>query len=143
MLSRQEEELQRKMVLENDRRILEQQRAKDQSGTFLSHTHIDDAGGRFAGVNAATVVGQEPVAKYPQASTPWQGPDLVGDEPPTGYEIHAVEPLENPAGVFPVVSPPAGDAPVPEAPSSEVHQPLADDVETGIGAPPSSEQTNE
>jgi hypothetical protein len=84
------------------------------TGTFLSHTHIDDAGGRFAAVNAATIVGSEPAVKYPQlpSSSPWHGSDPVPDEPPLGYRIDAMPELENPAGVLapddPANAPPGG-----------------------------------
>src|SRR5262249_3875475 len=38
--------------------LLNDARVRDgDTGTFLSHTHIDDAGGRFAAVNAAKIVG--------------------------------------------------------------------------------------
>jgi hypothetical protein len=54
-------------------------RCSDQSrngdtGTFLSHTHIDDAGGRFSAVNAAKIVGQLPAiaASYPVTSAAHQ-----------------------------------------------------------------------
>ena len=45
MLSRQEEEHERRAVMRNDARVRDQER----SGTYLSHTH-DDAGGRFAAI---------------------------------------------------------------------------------------------
>jgi hypothetical protein len=88
MLSKQEEDLERREVFENDRKLREaEQRAKDQSGTFLSHTHIDDAGGRFTAVNAATVIGSGPgvAAAYPAASAAHQ--TALPDEPLTGYRI--------------------------------------------------------
>jgi hypothetical protein len=65
-------------------------------GTFFSHTHADDeAGGRFQKVNAATVIGSTPLPKYPELpSGPWSGSDPVGQEPPLGYSVDAMPPLE-------------------------------------------------
>src|SRR5215469_11276569 len=48
-------------------------------------THIP---GRFECIAAAHVVGSTQTPKYPAASTPFQR-DLVGIEPPTGYDIDA------------------------------------------------------
>ena len=79
MLSHQEEQIERRRVLENDKRI------REQGSTFLAHTHNDLAGGRFAAVGAATVIGSTAVPQYPQASTPFQR-DPVPDEPPIGFE---------------------------------------------------------
>ena len=60
------------------------------TGTFLSHTHIDDTGGRFAQVNAAKVVGQSPAiaAAYPAASAAHQ--TELPPEQPLGYRIDAM-----------------------------------------------------
>lgn len=65
MLSRQEEERERRETLQNDRRV------REQTGTYLSHTH-NEAGGRFA--REQTVVGKssDPWPKLP-ASSPWSG----------------------------------------------------------------------
>jgi hypothetical protein len=74
MLSSQEDQSERRRVLANDQRV------REQTGTFHSHTHFEE-GGRFK-VADAQIVGQTAVPNYPAASPPWQGPDLVGDEPP-------------------------------------------------------------
>src|SRR6516225_3156316 len=73
MLSWQIEQEEKRRVLENDK----------QGSTFLDHTH-NDTGGRFSAISNPTVIGTEPLPRYPQlpASSPWAGPDLVGDEPP-------------------------------------------------------------
>jgi hypothetical protein len=87
------------------RRIIRNQSRNGDTGTFLSHTHIDDAGGRFAAVNAATIVGQDPQVKYPQlpSSSRWHGSDPVPDEPPLGYRVDEMPPLEpSAASVQPV-----------------------------------------
>jgi hypothetical protein len=61
MLSSQEEQAERRRVLANDQRV------KEQSGTFLSHTHMDE-GGRFAQVTTAQIVGADPIPNYPAAA---------------------------------------------------------------------------
>ena len=74
MLNKQEEDRERRETLLNDQRV------REQSGTFLSHTHMDE-GGRFAQVTNAYVVGSTALPQYPQASAPFQC-DPVPDEPP-------------------------------------------------------------
>jgi hypothetical protein len=72
MLSSQEEQAERRRVLANDARV------KEQAGTFLSHTHMDE-GGRYAQVSSAQIVGQSAVPNYPAASSPLQ--TELPDEP--------------------------------------------------------------
>lgn len=79
------EQQERSQVLRNDQRV------REQASTFLQQTHIDDAGGRFSAVNAASVVGADPIPKYPAASAPFQI-DPVPNEEPLGYEIHSLGP---------------------------------------------------
>jgi hypothetical protein len=86
MLSKQQEQQQRLEVLHNDRDL------RDQTGTYMSHTH-SDAGGRFSAVGAATVIGSTSVPQYPQASAPFQC-DPVPPEEPLGYRIEAMPELE-------------------------------------------------
>jgi hypothetical protein len=126
-------------VLHNDARVREQQQASTFHQHALSQAN-DEAGGRFAAVNAVTVVGSEPAMKYPAAAAYTLGPD-AGIEPPTGYRIDEMPPLESSA-MPPVVE---EGAPVSEAPSSAVQAPPlpADDVETSAGAPFSEQITNE
>jgi hypothetical protein len=120
LLSWQEQMLERKQTLENDRKVREQQN----SGTFLSHTH-SDLGGRYSGVGAQTVVGAEVNAysslpKMPEGN-PWAH-DPVPNELPTGYRIDAL--YSDDLG-----APPAqGVGPASEAPSglpSDVWRPDA------------------
>lgn len=91
-----DQEAERRRVLANDARLRDQSRNGD-TGTFLSHTHIDDAGGRFAVVNAAKVVGQSPgiAASYPAASAAHQ--TALPPEEPLGYPIDAMPGLETSA----------------------------------------------
>jgi len=137
MLSRQEEEAERKAVLENDLRV---RRQREQGSTFLSHTHIDDAGGRFATVNAAKIVGQSPgiAASYPAASAAHQ--TELPPEPPLGYSIDDMPGFENPADSSSVSLSAAPGAPAADAapPSDCCQPPVVDGVESGAGAPSSS-----
>jgi hypothetical protein len=86
MLSRQEEQAERRRVLANDQRV------KEQTGTFLSHTHDDIHQGRFAAIGPAVVVGADPVPNYPAAASHQRDP--CGPEPPLGYRIDAMPELE-------------------------------------------------
>ena len=149
MLSSQEEQAEREATMRNDASVREQQKQRDaeqrrilrEGTTFYQHAQSaanDEAGGRFAGVNPATVVGSEPAVKYPQlpASSPWSGqaPE-PGIEPPLGYDNPALD--ETSAAS--ILAAAATGAPVSAAPPSAVQAPpLADDVETGTGAPPFS-----
>jgi hypothetical protein len=64
--------------------------------TYLHHAESsvdDDRGGRYAAIEkSATVVGAGPVS-YPQQppTSPWHH-DPIGDEPPLGYSVDAIEP---------------------------------------------------
>jgi hypothetical protein len=82
MLSKPIEMHDRRETLINDARV------REQGSTFLEHTH-DTAGGRFAQIGAAHVVA---LPAYPAAS-PHQY-DPCGTEPPLGYAVGALEPLE-------------------------------------------------
>ena len=123
----------RRATLENDRKVREANaaRLREQAGTFLSHTHADTAGGRFAAAEAQTVIGRDSAPHYPQlpASSPWGGEDLVGPEPPLGFsvdEMPSLEPLPLPDTAQATDEPASdGDAPS-EAPLADVQR--ADDV---------------
>jgi hypothetical protein len=96
-------------VLRNDetvRKQREQQQQERRDNTLLGFAQQETIPqGRFTapgGVSTPTVTGTTPIVKYPAASTPWQGPDLVGDEPPTNYRIDEMaalnpEPSSSPA----------------------------------------------
>src|SRR6516225_2551727 len=103
MLSSQEEQAERRRVLANDHRV------KEQSGTFLSHTHMDE-GGRFAQVANAQIVGADPIPNYP-AAAPHQH-DPVPIEPPLGYCVNDLTPHElepSMVSACPVVEAQAGE----------------------------------
>src|SRR5215831_19580703 len=111
--SDQEEQAEKRRTLLNDARVREQSKNGD-TGTFLSHTHIDDAGGRFSAVNAAKIVGQSPAiaASYPAASAAHQ--TELPPEPPLGYSIDEMPGLE------PSTAPPVEATGDPaDAPSSD------------------------
>jgi hypothetical protein len=104
------------------------------TGTFLSHTHIDDAGGRFAAVNAAKVVGQSPAiaASYPAASAAHQAG--MPPEEPLGYRVDAMPELASSMAI-PPVSPPV------EATGDPAQAPSSDDG--GSAIPPGGLMSNE
>ena len=113
MLSKQEEEQERRATLENDRRVREQQQA--QGGTFYQHglAQADEINqGRFAAVGAPTVVGSKPnpSTQYPAASAAHQ--TELPPEQPLGFSIDDMPGLENPTGdAFSGLSPPVEPGP--------------------------------
>ena len=108
--SDQEDQEERRRVLQNDARVREQSRNGD-TGTYLSHTH-SELGGRFAVAEHQTITGVvSPSPPALPATSPWAGPDLVGTEPPLGYRIDAMPELEISTGVSPVSPPVATDDP--------------------------------
>jgi hypothetical protein len=117
MLTDQEEQAEKRRVMLQDADVRNRSRNGD-TGTFLSHTHIDDAGGRFSAVNAAKIVGQSPAiaASYPAASAAHQ--TELPPEQPLGFSVDAIPELENPTGVPSVTAPVATDDPA-DAPSSD------------------------
>jgi hypothetical protein len=121
-----------------DLRRRQEREQQAQGSTFLAHTHVDDAGGRFAVVHETTIVGSSLVTKYPQLSSgPWAGPDIVPPEPPLGYRINDVEPTgSSPCGE--ATGPASADAPSAAAPSADA--PRAD---AGPFSPPAKEDGND
>ena len=96
MTTDQEEQAERRRVLLQDADVRNRSR-NGNTGTYLSHTHIDDAGGRFAQVNAAKIVGQSPAiaAAYPAASAAHQ--TELPPEPSLGFSIDEMPGLESSA----------------------------------------------
>jgi hypothetical protein len=97
----------------NDRRVRQQAEAS----TYFQHAHHPDIGGRFALEGTPQIVGSTPTPRYPQLpSGPWSGEDLVGTEPPLGFRVDDMVPLEH-TSVPPVAASeatgPTADAPVP------------------------------
>jgi hypothetical protein len=109
---------------QRERRQLANDASLRDSGTFFSHTH-SDAGGRFAAVGAATVIGSTAVPQYPAASSPVAF-DPVPKEEPLGYCIDAMPELE-PSSSAPVQA--TGPTLDGEPPSS----PLGDAPRAGVG----------
>jgi len=136
MLSKQEEEQERRETLENDRLVLEQRRGSTLHQHGLAAAN-DTAGGRFAATGAAHVVGSTPTMQYPAAAAHQRDP--VGVEPPLGIDINAMPESLDPSAVsmsFPAVE--ATGAPAAEvAPPSDCRSPpvAADGVEPRAGAP--------
>ncbi len=89
MLSKHIEQLERLEITENDKAL---RRTSSQGSTYMAHTH-NDTGGRFSAISNPTVIGSEPIVRYPQlpASSPWAGPDLVPTEPPLGVDINEMD----------------------------------------------------
>jgi hypothetical protein len=100
-MTRDNEQRERRETLPNDQRGV-----REQGSTFLAHTN-SDAGGRFATVGAATVIGSTAVPQYPQASAPFQR-DPVPDEPPLGFDNPDLEP---PSSSAQATDPTSADAP--------------------------------
>jgi hypothetical protein len=117
--SNQEDQAERRSVLRDDARARNQ--SNGDTGTFLSHTHDDLGGGRFAALGAPTIVGRDdPVPRYPQASIPFQV-DPVGDEPPLGVDINR---LTDPEQVLSTPEPSSLPCPVQgPGPTSEADAP--------------------
>jgi hypothetical protein len=95
VLSKQEEELERREVFENDRRVREQQQAA--GSTFFQHGQVqaDEVNqGRFAATGVPRVIGSTATvaSMYPAASASHQ--TALPDEPPTGYAINEMPPLD-------------------------------------------------
>ena len=95
MLSRQEEEQERIETLRNDADVRRQQ--QQQGSTMFQHAvsqAADESGGRYGVAKPApTVVGAQPLVKYP-ACSPASAVQLP-DEPPTGIDINAMLELES------------------------------------------------
>src|SRR5215472_3351660 len=94
MTTDQEEQAEKRRVMMQDADVRNRSRNGD-TGTFLSHTHIDDASGRFAAVNAAKIVGQSSAiaASYPAASAAHQ--TELPPEPSLGFSIDEMPGLES------------------------------------------------
>src|SRR5262249_38935409 len=116
MTTDQEEQAEKRRTLLNDARVRNQ--SNGDTGTFLSHTHIDDAGGRFAAVNAAKIVGQSPAiaAAYPAASAAHQ--TELPPEPSLGFSIDEMPGLE-PSTATPCSSSVEATGDPADAPSSD------------------------
>lgn len=133
MLSSQLDQLDRKEVLENDKRLREQEEsrrvfAQDQSlpkqaTTFHQFAQADAQmpRGRFSAVDVQTVVGANPIPNYPAAAAHQRDP--CGQEPPLGYRIDDLEVS------FP--SPQATDPTSDDAPSP---RDLTDVQRAGVGS---------
>jgi hypothetical protein len=127
MLSKQEEDQERRETLENDLRVL-----RERGSTYHQHgvAQADELSqGRFAATGVPSVTGATPVPSYPAAGA--HQADPVGTEPPLGFSVNDLGPSTDLSAVEQLGAPAAGSAP-----SSEVVLPLADNVEPGAGAPP-------
>jgi len=149
MLSSQIDQLDRKEVLENDKRVREQQEsrrvfAQDQSlpkqATTMHQFAQADAltpRGRFSAVDAATVVGAQPTIDYP-AGPAWSAdPGAQCVEPPLGFENPALEPSST-APDAQATGPTSADAHSGDVQRTDVGSFSSDDPTTEGIAPPSA-----
>jgi hypothetical protein len=145
MLSRQEKELERRAVFENDRLVREQQKQQQQqASTFHQHAvaQADEINqGRFAATGVPNVIGAKPsvAAAYPAASPSWQ--IQLPDEPPLGFDNPAFEPSTPPASVEQL----GGDA-MTDAPSADPVTSAGSSMFERSASPPSfspAERTDE
>jgi hypothetical protein len=93
MLSKHEEQAERREVIENDKAL---RGASSQGSTFHQFGNSDAATplGRFSAISSPHVVGSEPIAKYPQGPA-WCAGDQ-GLEPPFPLDVNALEPVGQP-----------------------------------------------
>ena len=106
MLSKHEEQAERRDVLENEKRL--------RASTLSQFAQADaaEARGRFTAHEQSKVIGSTLVPQYP-AGPAWCDADQ-GLEPPLGYAIDAQEPLEPSC----LPSPAQGNSGDPDAPST-------------------------
>jgi hypothetical protein len=114
--SEADEQRERREVLENDRRVREQQKGS----TYFQHAvaEADEPRGRFQNSSGTTtVIGRDGPPAYPTlpASSPWAGEDPVGMEPPLGYAVDEMVPLETPSAVSASAEPDPASADAPSA----------------------------
>jgi hypothetical protein len=90
MLESQIDQEERRRTLQNDVRVKQQ---REQASTLHQHAQAqaDEINqGRFAAMGTPNVTGQSavPYSSLPKMpdGNPWAGPDLVGDEPPLGFD---------------------------------------------------------
>jgi hypothetical protein len=86
--------------------------AQSQASTFstFAEAEANQHKGRYSAELAQTVIGSDPIPKYPALpSGPWSGEDLVGQEPPLGYSVDGSRPEQS--SVFPAPALPNPTAP--------------------------------
>jgi hypothetical protein len=141
MLSRQEEDRERRETLRNDLSVRQQQEesrrvfAQDQSlpnqaTTFHQFAQADaeTPRGRFTQVDAATVVGANPFPNYPAAAAHQRDP--VPDEPALGYAIDDLNPSD-PVEVFSSFTQQATDPTSADAPSTPSPGSMSEGTDVG------------
>jgi hypothetical protein len=125
----------------NDRKVREAEHARllREGTTLYAHAQAfaDEINqGRFAAIGVPTVTGATPIPQYPAASPSWQ--IQLPDEPPLGYSVDQVEPIE-PSAVS--LSPAEQtDAPAGATSSSENLPPVQDESgDAGASSSPTEE----
>ena len=126
------DQAERRAVLENDRKVLEQQ-----GSTYFQHgqSQADEVNqGRFAATGSPRVIGATPTPQYPQAGPPFQR-DPVPNEPPlSAHENPALEETSTPPVSVEATDDPA-DAPLSGSSGSA---PSGGSVSEPAGSSPSS-----
>jgi hypothetical protein len=129
-------------VMRNDQTVREQRQQQQQreASTFLDQ-YYSPVGGRFSVTENESVTGRVSPKPPPLPSTsPWSGAQPEpGIEPPIGYAIHQVEPLEPPSPA-PSAAPATGGDAMSDAPSADaaVASAGSSNVERSASPPPSS-----
>jgi hypothetical protein len=134
MLSSQDEQEERRRVALQDADLRRRQQ-QAQGGTFFAHGVAQAnelSGGRFGATGVPTVTGATPVPNYPTAGAHQSDP--VGTEPPLGFSVDQVEPIESSA--VSLLSAEDTGAPAGAISSSE-NLPLVQDESSDAGAPSS------
>jgi hypothetical protein len=107
MLSRQEEETERRRVFAQDQSVQRQATTMHQ----FAQSEAETPRGRFSAVDNATVVGAQPTTNYPAAAAHQHDP--VPKEEPLGYRIDAMPELEATSSAPQATDPTSDDAPTP------------------------------
>jgi hypothetical protein len=143
MLSRQEEERERRETLLNDLKVREQEESRrvfaDQSlpsraSTFHQHAQADadTPRGRFTAHERSTVIGSTALPVYPAGPAWCADPGAQCLEPPLGLDNPALEP----SAVMHSPAEQTGDLTSGDVPSSALdHSPLGHDVERDVRSP--------
>jgi hypothetical protein len=106
MLSDADEQRERRETFAQDLDLRRRQEREQQSkgATYLDH-YRSELGGRFSALETEIVTGRPSPQPPPlPASSPWAGEDPVGIEPPLGYAVDEMVPLD-----LPTVDPAARD----------------------------------
>ena len=123
-----ESQAERRRVLRDDARL------REQASTMHAHAvaEANESAGRFGAIGKSTVTGAAAVPQYPRGPD-WSAAEaLIPPEPPLGYDINEMTPLEPAA----VASSPSDVAQAPDDPAAA---PSVPGVERAGSSPSSSD----